>query len=58
MSEIKKSRPKNVIRRETQEKLKQLYQLFCKIIDEKDDCYILDDKTKDYINLKDPKPDD
>jgi len=37
--EVKKTqRPKNVIRRETQEKLKNLYQLFCKVIDDKGEC--------------------
>jgi len=39
-TEVKKTqRPKNVIRRETQDKLKQLYQLFCKVIDDKGECY-------------------
>lgn len=34
----KATRPKNVIRRETQEKLKQLFQLFCKVIEDKGEC--------------------
>lgn len=54
----KASRPKNVIRRETQDKLKQLWQLFCKVIEDKGECWETEENKKDgYQRNTDPKPD-